>query len=178
LVRDAYGGISRIVESNVRYLAHLTALRAWYLHVRKETFRDDDLGDWIYAGALDKLLLARKERVQRLTTVAEKMPRSIERQRGERQKAVRRQLYENIEPVCALFDTDTVVRAGVEHRDRFLSGLHDQMKHLGSDHVRLIQGLSPSLTMEGTHWLNAIVHKLCQETSALLPSLRIFRESV
>ncbi len=177
-VRDVYAGVSRIAESNIRYLSHLAALKEWYIHVRKETFREDALGEWMYAGAVDKLMLAKKERVRRLRAVSEKMPRSAERHAGEKAKAVRLELHEKIDSVCALFDSDTAATAGVEFRDRFLKGLHDRMTDLGTDHVRLIQGLPASVSTEGTHWLNAIVHELCRQAADLLPSLRIFRKQV
>jgi len=176
-VRDFYAGLSRIVESNIRYLANLTALEQWYIHVRKETLSGYELGEFIHAGALDKLAAAKKERIHRLKAVAEKMLRSIEAaDDNERGRARKLELYRNIHPVCDLFDSDMAAAAGRDDREAFLEGFHDRMKAQGSDHVGLIRGLPAILCEKGTLWLDAIVHELCRKTADMLPALRLFKK--
>ena len=68
----AYPGLIRIVENNILYLANLKALEAWYTHVRKPFLEAQQFGSLIYAGAMDQLSAAKKERLKRLKTMAEK----------------------------------------------------------------------------------------------------------
>ncbi len=176
-VPDLYTGLSRIVENNILYLANLAALEQWYIHVRQEIFKADELGDLIYGGALDKLTLAKQERVLRLKAVSDKMPRSMEMD-GAREsgKAGKRELYRNIDRVCDLFDSDTAAAAGTEHREAFLDGFHIQMNDHDPDYVSLIKGLPATVSQKGTLWLDTMIRELCRKTGEMLPSLRLFRK--
>jgi len=174
-VRYRYAGLSRLVEHNIRYLANLAALEQWYLHVRKETLAAYELGEHIHAGALQRLALAKTERVLRLKAVAEKMPHSIEvSEDGEKGKEAKLQLHQNIQVVCDVFESDVAAAEGVDERHTFLDGLTGQMKTTGRDHVSLIQSLPAPLSEIGTRWLEAIVHNLCRKAADLLPALQLF----
>jgi bifunctional UDP-N-acetylglucosamine pyrophosphorylase/glucosamine-1-phosphate N-acetyltransferase len=176
-VPNLYSGLSRMVENNILYLANLTALEQWYMHVRHEILSAYELGELIYVGALDKLTLAKKERVLRLKAVSEKMPGSIEMDgTNERRKAGKFELYRNIDQIRDLFNSDRVAAAGTEYRGVFLDGLHDRMNDHDPDYVRLIKGLPIPLSQKGTLWLDAMVHELCRETAEMLPSLHLFRK--
>lgn len=176
-VRDLYRGLARIVETNIRYLANLTALEQWYLHVRKETLREYDLGDLIYAGAMEKLVLAKRERLSRLKAVAEKMPRSVKMAGdGEKGKAGKLELYQKIQAISDLFDSNMTPMVGIDQRESFLEELWNQQKTAGGDHVALIQALPASLSQKGTRWLDAIVRELCGKAANLLPTLHLFRK--
>jgi UDP-N-acetylglucosamine/UDP-N-acetylgalactosamine diphosphorylase len=71
-IPKAYPNIRRIVENNIIYIANLMALEQWYIRVRRPFFNSQEFGQLIYSGLLDKLDLAKKERVKRLQAVAEK----------------------------------------------------------------------------------------------------------
>ena len=73
-IPHAYTNLSRIIGNNIIYLANLVALEQWYNHVRQPFFNKQEFGTLIYAGALEKLALAKKERVSRLKALAEKVP--------------------------------------------------------------------------------------------------------
>ena len=176
-VPDLYTGLSRIVENNILYLANLAALEQWYIHVRQEIFSAYELGDLICGGALDKLTLAKKERVLRLKAVSDKMPRSMETDgTNERRKAGKLELYRNIDQICELFDSDTAAAAGTEHREAFLGAFHAQMNDHDPDYVSLIKGLPATVSQKGTFWLDAIIRELCRKTAEMLPSLRLFKK--
>jgi bifunctional UDP-N-acetylglucosamine pyrophosphorylase/glucosamine-1-phosphate N-acetyltransferase len=68
----AYPNIRHIVENNIIYIANLMALEEWYVHVRRPFFDSQEFGRFIFAGLLDKLTLAKKERMKRLQILAEK----------------------------------------------------------------------------------------------------------
>ena len=74
----AYPNIRRIVENNIIYIANLMALEEWYIHVRRPFFDSQEFGRLIFAGLLDKLTLAKKERIKRLQILAEKAKTSSE----------------------------------------------------------------------------------------------------
>jgi len=176
-VPDLYAGLSRIVENNILYLANLAALEQWYIHVRKEILSAFELGDLVYAGARDALALAKKERVKRLKAVSDKMPRAMDMEGAtERGKAGKEELHRNIDQVCDVFDSDTAVEAGADHREAFLKGFHDRMNHQDPDYVGLIKGLPTTLSEKGTLWLDAIINECCRKTGEMLPSLHLLRK--
>lgn len=176
-VPDRYVGLSHIVENNVLYLANLTALEQWYIHVRQGIFNAHELGDLIYAGALEKLAIAKKERIKRLKAVADKMPDSLKEDGSkERTSAGKIELHNNIRQVCDILNSDMASEIGAEHRDPFLAGFHNQMNDNDADYLRLIQGLPADLSLKGTLWLDEIIHELCRKTAEMLPSMNLFRE--
>ena len=77
-VRDyrprTYKNLRRVVRNNLLYLANLVALEEWYRRVRQPFFARQELGDLLYAGALDVLGGAKEERTRRLVALAELMP--------------------------------------------------------------------------------------------------------
>jgi bifunctional UDP-N-acetylglucosamine pyrophosphorylase / glucosamine-1-phosphate N-acetyltransferase len=176
-VPDLYAGLSHMVENNILYLANLTALEQWYIHVRQGIFNTHELGDLIYTGALEKLAMAKKERIKRLKAVADKMPDSLKKDGGgERTSTGKIELHNNVGQVCDLFDSDMAAEIGAEHRDPFLAGVHNQMNDNNADYLKLIQGLPADLSRKGTLWLDGIIHELCRKTAGLLPSMNLFRK--
>jgi len=176
-VPDLYVGLLRMVENNILYLANLAALEQWYIHVRQRIFNAHELGDLIYAGALDKLAIAKKERIKRLKSVADKMPDSLIKDgSGECTSAGKIELHNNVGQACDLFDSAVAAEIGVEHRGPFLAGFHNQMNDNDADYLRLIQGLPADLSRKGTLWLDGIIHELCRKTAEMLPSMNLFRK--
>ncbi len=56
-----YSNLPRVVRNNIIYLANLVALEEWYRNVRWPFFARQEMGDLIYEGALEVLVLARRE---------------------------------------------------------------------------------------------------------------------
>lgn len=172
-------GLSRMLENNILYLANLMALEQWYIHVRQSFFNVQELGDLIYAGALDKLALAKEERISRLKAMAAKTPASrMTDEPNDLPSAGKGELSDRIEQVCELFAGETAARVGAECRDRFLTGLHDHRKDNNGSYIQVMQGLPSVVSQGGTQWLAQIIDEFCQQAAAILPSLDLFNKNL
>ncbi len=164
-VAHAYKNLSRIVGNNVIYLANLAALEQWYRHIRQPFFSRQEFGSLIHAGALEKLAMAKAERLSRLKALVAKVPDS---------NAAGRELRENIDRVCALLETEPQEDAISAARDGFLAGFNDSTGDSAQDYLKAVQALPPGVVRGGTAWLQMIIDNLCGRTAALLPSLALF----
>lgn len=173
-----YPGLERIIRNNIIYMANLAALKQWYIHVRQPFFQAWEFGGLIYAGALDRLALAQKERARRLKAMADKVPVSPDTGKGEtRAAAGRRGFHEKTGQVCELFTGEIADKAGTRHRDRFLAAFENH-KRKGADYIEVVQGLPAAVSNEGVLWLDRIIDDLRQRAAAILPSFNIVKKSV
>jgi bifunctional UDP-N-acetylglucosamine pyrophosphorylase/glucosamine-1-phosphate N-acetyltransferase len=171
-----YVSISRVVENNIIYLANLVALEEWYIHVRQSFFKGQEFGDLIYAGVLDKLNLAKNERIKRLEDMASKISVSSEKGGSKRRgEAGRREFHDKVHLIRELFVRDTTGNPNIEHRNRFLKALNQQKRDKGLNYIETIQGLPDETSQEGVSWLDQIVGDCCQKAGAILPSLNMFK---
>jgi UDP-N-acetylglucosamine/UDP-N-acetylgalactosamine diphosphorylase len=177
LALNRYAGLSRMLEKNLFYLAGLVALEQWYGHVRRGFFHGEELGYWVYKGALDNLKLAREERIKRLKAVAEKMPESVHHDNGDTKKNRNLEFFRNIDDVCSVFDDDRELLSANKHRDLFLEALESQKRNQGPNYIPVIQGLPETISREGTKWLEAIVDDRCEKAAGFLPSMNLFGKS-
>ena len=161
-----YGDVARRIENNIVYIGNLFALRQWYRAVRQPFFdRDEEFGRALYAGVLDVLEKALKERIKRFEALAEKMPRSIEiaeriLEGGEKKDGLirRKKAFQEGWPrLKELFSKYPVENVAPEQRDAFLAALHNTM---GKHYIEAIKSLSEKEASEGTAWLQAIVDGL------------------
>ena len=177
LVPKSYPGLSRVVGNNLRYIANLLALEQWYIHVRRSFFNGQEFGELIYAGALDKLTLAKRERIKRLKAMAGNMPETTKRSESNGQPAPGKiEFRDKIQQVCELFTEDMAARKGIEHRDRFLNAFDSHKENNDDNYIDTVQGLPHAVSQEGTRWLDQIVDGLCHKAGELLPSLVPFKE--
>lgn len=176
-VPQSYPNLARIVENNLLYLANLAALKEWYVHVRKAFFDAQELGELMYAGALDKLKIATAERVKRLKAMAEKAAAIPEGAARSRQSSEgRKQFHDRMKEVGGLF-TDGLAEGTVgEYRDAFLSSFDATKKARETSYVNSIQGLPALVSAKGTLWLDGIIDAMCMRAAALMPSLNIFKK--
>ncbi|HOC44979.1 MAG: hypothetical protein PHT96_09755 [Syntrophorhabdaceae bacterium] len=163
----SYPGIRRIVENNITYIANLMALEEWYVNVRKNFFEAQEFGPLVFAGALDKLGLAKKERLKRLQVLAEKASVS-----GGDEAAGRNELYERFEEIEGLFASQVEDGVAERCRNEFLSVL-DAGK---GNYISVIQGLSVESSAKGVQWLQRTVDVFCERVKTILPSFNIFCE--
>ena len=176
LVPDSYTGLSRLLEKNILYLANLTALEQWYIHVRQPFFTSQELGDLIYAGVLDKLALAKKERIKRLKLMTDKIENSLEKYGGKaRAGAGKRELCNNIEEIPELFSGEIVEKSGQEVRDGFLEAFLDHTQQNDGTYVEMVQGLPVGVSEKGTEWLQDLIDTISRRAAALLPALKLFK---
>jgi UDP-N-acetylglucosamine/UDP-N-acetylgalactosamine diphosphorylase len=169
---NAYPGLSRIVRNNFLYLANLAALESWYTHVRKDFFDSQEFGPLIYAGLLEKVSLAREERIRRLKAMAEKMPR-LEGDCAAKDRAIslKRDFSLHVDEACGLFAGRSGAEAGAAHRDPFLSAFAEHRRNHGGGYIEVVKTLPADLSREGTLWLESIIHERMTKLGAILPSL-------
>jgi len=158
----AYTNLHRIVGNNIIYLSNLMALEEWYTHVRRQFFDAQELGYLIYAGVLDKLVLAKKERIKRLQVLSEKAKTSS-KEFNER--------FIEIEGLFAGVMQDDVVE---KYRDDFLSSFDKAKSGSETNYIAAIQGLPAHISEKGTLWLQKIVDTYCGKAKAITPALKMF----
>jgi UDP-N-acetylglucosamine/UDP-N-acetylgalactosamine diphosphorylase len=162
------------VENNLLFLGNLTALEQWYIHVRQLFFADMEFGRRLYDGALGVLAAAKSERSKRLRVLAEKAYQSA-RSRAMPELAVagRRDLFEHLDELTALFADDNCARYGQHIRDRFvehLLAIRRRRRPNTSSSSKACRRTSPRWAPNG----GEIVNTLNQKARELLPSIELF----
>lgn len=176
-----YPHLERIIENKTLYLANLVALEEWYQSVRKPFLEAQPLGHHLFAGVMEQLSSAKKERLKRLKSMIGKACDPSRREVSRDCDCVngRRELHEQIENIEGLFSG--TVPNGLETVQRLReSFLNDFEKNTGKekrDYLKTIQGLPPEISQKGTTWLNAILYALCDRVVQALPSMALFRNT-
>jgi bifunctional UDP-N-acetylglucosamine pyrophosphorylase / glucosamine-1-phosphate N-acetyltransferase len=175
-----YGDVRRRVTNNVLYLANLSALRQWYLHVRRSFPGDPEMGEALYQGAMEILEAALAERLACFKALAEKMGKSLElgerflleKTRGDilRQQREFRERWPELEACLTDRQEDA---AGREERDGFLAKLALVREAQGSDYIRVIRSLDRDVASLGTLWLQRVVAAVAERALACVPSCRV-----
>jgi bifunctional UDP-N-acetylglucosamine pyrophosphorylase/glucosamine-1-phosphate N-acetyltransferase len=170
----AYPNIRRIVENNTIYIANLMALDEWYRHIRSPFFDSQEFGGLVFAGLLDKLALAKKERMKRLQVLAEKAKVSSEHDAETKsQVAFRNDFSEKFKEIEGLF-ADAIRDSVIEkHRDDFLSAFKTAKSGSDGNYIAVIKGLPAHVSEKGTVWLQKIVDTYCKKTKEIVPSFTI-----
>ena len=172
-VPSQYSSLARIVKNNVLYLANLAALEQWYAHVRRLFFRDQEFGEWLYEGAVEKLSLAKKERLNRLKAMAERMPESLARSAKGRAGIRKSEFHDRFSELIQLFSAPPHW-SDVEERDRFLELFHRHKSgHPGGAYVDVVRKMPAPLSDSGTKWLQGIVDDHCDRASSIFPSFEM-----
>jgi UDP-N-acetylglucosamine/UDP-N-acetylgalactosamine diphosphorylase len=175
----AYPSLSHVVENNFFYLANLMALEQWYLRVRQPFFGGQEFGELIHAGLLDKLALAKKERIKRLEGMADNIAVLLKKAGSKSQSGGgRHEFHENIERACEVFSGKASADAAAEHRDPFLTLFLNHMKNNDGKYVEVVKSLPPAVSKAGTLWLDKIILELCRRVAALFPSLNLFKKMI
>ena len=168
---NAYPNLYHIVQNNCVYLANLAALEAWYRDVRRSFFEGQEFGDLLYSGLLEKVKLAREERIKRLLAMAEKIPKQgVNAVPKERAYAGKREFAEQMERACGLFSTPSDAAGAADHRERFLMGLSEHKRRNGGSYIEVVKSLPADLALQGTLWLEAIIREFSTKMGAIFPS--------
>jgi UDP-N-acetylglucosamine/UDP-N-acetylgalactosamine diphosphorylase len=174
---NQYSGLSRVVSSNVLYLANLLALEEWYTQVRRDFFRKQELGEWVFQGALEKLAMAKEERLRRLKLMAAKMPESMGRDKPDSASGARKkEFHEKIAPLCEWFMEKPASPETNGKKEAFLRAFQAIGQSGGIGYIETIKSLPDQTAGKGTDWLQQIVADACQRAATLLPSLKLFRK--
>jgi UDP-N-acetylglucosamine/UDP-N-acetylgalactosamine diphosphorylase len=163
------------VENNILYVANLTALEEWYTHIRKPFLGAQPFGLLLYDGVMEQLSAAKKERLQKLKTMAQKAGSPSLKQLkskpiGEKQ-ALHKHMKDIEDVLCEKIQDDTIGRAHEEF-------LQDFRQFGGNDpkpYIETIQKLPPKVSAKGVGWLQSIIDYYCQRISTVIPSLKLFR---
>jgi bifunctional UDP-N-acetylglucosamine pyrophosphorylase/glucosamine-1-phosphate N-acetyltransferase len=172
-----YANLRRIVGNNIIYIANLMALEEWYIHVRRPFLESQEFGQLIFSGLLDKLALAKKERIKRLQVLAEKAMISRENEAARKPDvAGRNEFHERFSEIEGLF-TGCIQDSVVEKcRNDFLSASDKARSERGANYIAVIQGLPAGVSEKGVLWLQRIVETFCEKAKAIMPSLNIFNK--
>ncbi|MEE9910567.1 MAG: UDP-N-acetylglucosamine pyrophosphorylase [Deltaproteobacteria bacterium] len=175
-VAAAYRGFGRIVENNIRYLANLNALEAWYAGIRKPFFEAQEFGTFMYSGAMNQLSLARKERLNRLSIMSEKAISFSRRRQKPESPDEKQSLYEHMNHIEDILSEP--VRDHIIETTR-AAFLRDFAQSTGNaptqSYIDTIRNLPPGLSAKGITWLQGIVDYYCQKAASVLSSPRLFR---
>jgi UDP-N-acetylglucosamine/UDP-N-acetylgalactosamine diphosphorylase len=179
-VRDftpaAYPNMRRVLENNILYLANLKALEAWYRQVRKAFFEASEFGPLLYAGVMEQLALARKERLKRLGAMAQKAAAPVSTER--KPASIRTAFYEQLTSIESVFSGNDLNDETKRSRDVFLE---EFQKAAGNDRIRYIetiQHLPPEVAAKGVAWLKSLVDDCCERVATAAPSLNLFNKSI
>ena len=166
-------GIGRIVENNILYLANLIALEAWYTQVRKPFLEAQPFGHLLYAGAMEQLTAAKKERLKRLKEMAKKAVASPGKDARKRQE-----LHEQLGCIESLFTgkMPEVLAPADQSRDAFLGEIEKVAGSSRANYVETIQGLPAVISSKGVTWLNGVVDTLSQKVAQSLPAMGLFKK--
>ncbi|MDX9822621.1 MAG: UDP-N-acetylglucosamine pyrophosphorylase [Syntrophales bacterium] len=171
----AYPNLRRIVENNLLYMANLMALEEWYLHVRRPFLDSQEFGPLLFAGLLEKLALAKKERIKRLQVLSEKAKTSPEPGGNAGPEAsARKEFSERFTEMEALFAAGIADEAAGRYRDDFLAAFAKARGESGDNYIAAVQGLSADVSGRGTAWLQRIVDDFCRKAGRSVPSLQLF----
>ncbi len=170
-----YPGLARIVENNILYLANLAALEAWYADVRKPFLEAKPFGRLLYAGVLEQIGAAKKERIKRLKAMAQKAA-AAGSERASSSSEARQELHDRMDYLADLFsgqlpDEPPAVRMS---RDVFLNDFEKAAGNRQAAYIETIQSLPADVTFKGSSWLNTLVDAFCDRAQKALPALGVF----
>ncbi len=174
-----FSNLRRIVRLNTIYISSLIALKRYYLDVRSRFMKGDDMETALHKGAVEKLELAIAERLKRLGSVAERMPRSIELYKKvagtPSEKAIlrKKEFYENFQEIEQTFKESSNKIGDPEKRDGFLETIEKGIARNGIDYIAVIKGLNEEEVNTGVLWLQELVDEISRKTWSQLPSLGI-----
>ena len=174
--RSPGAGLARIIGHNVTYLANLCALEEWYRHVRRHFFEQQEFGTLLYEGALDKLALARKERIGRLEAMVAKVPPgghpACTCAGG---PAAACELHGAMARACEVFARPCAEAVPDGMRRSFLAAFE---QHAGGhgNYIEAVQSMPADARRYARAWLTDVVEAYSGHAAALLPSLRLFRK--
>lgn len=175
--RSSAAGIARIIGHNFTYLANLCALDEWYCHVRKIFFEKQEFGELMYSGALEKLRMAKQERIMRLQAMVEKIPpgrhEACACETGGKSGC---ELHSAINQACGVFMQPCADTALEGLRQTFCAAFEQHTCSCSTDYITTVQSLPEDLRAHARAWLVALVDVCAGRAAEHLPSLRLFRK--
>jgi len=173
-IPGANPGFSRVVENNILYLANLIALEAWYTYIRKPFLEAQPFGHLLYAGAMEQLTAAKKERLKRLKAMAKKAVAFAGKDALKTQE-----LHEQFGCIESLFTgkMPEILAPTNQSRETFLGDIEKVAGSSKANYVETIQGLSAAISSKGVTWLNGIVDTISEKVAQSLPAMGLLNHS-
>lgn len=172
-----YPHLERILGNNILYLANLKALEAWYTQVRKPFLETREYGLLLYAGVMEQLSSARKERLKRLKAMAKKAIAASEKDPQVTCVQGRKELYEHIGHIEEIFSGKASEESEKTDRlrDMFLKDLESITGKVKTNYIETIQALPDEISSKGVMWLDGIVRALGEKVSRTVPVLGLLK---
>jgi UDP-N-acetylglucosamine/UDP-N-acetylgalactosamine diphosphorylase len=165
-----YRSEKRIVINNIIYIANLMALMQWYNYVRS-MFISQVFPQLLLDGLNEKLNMAIKERVKRLSELCLKMPDpDIANETSERLMNQKNELRDRWPEMEEAFKINKIKKGDLGLRDKFLETINRGIKMSGKDYIPVIKGLSVENANQGTKWLQGIVDNITAQIIEVIPS--------
>jgi bifunctional UDP-N-acetylglucosamine pyrophosphorylase / glucosamine-1-phosphate N-acetyltransferase len=175
----AYPNFRRVVENNILYMANLTALEAWYAHIRKPFLETQPFGPLLYAGVLEQLSAAKKERLKRLKAMAEKSVAPSREEGRNTEIRSRQEFYQQIGFLEELFTgkVPDVSATADQFREGFIVEFRKEAEAKKTNYIEAIQELPAAIAAQGVIWLNSIVNAFAQKAAQTLPSMDLYKNN-
>jgi UDP-N-acetylglucosamine/UDP-N-acetylgalactosamine diphosphorylase len=159
----------RIVVNNLIYIANLIALRQWYDQVRTQ-FISNRFPRALLEALQEKVDLAIEERINRLEAVCLKKPADVRQAQAPESSKQTQELYEHWPEIKESLKLQPANAAAADPRDQFLEFIRQGISTFGQDYIRVIQGLDPADSAQGTRWLQGIIDDIMTRSKKILPS--------
>lgn len=158
----AYRNIDRVVRNCVHYVAQVSALKAWYLAVRKPIMAENPWSQQAWAGAVAQLDAVLNERMKRLDQLCSKVAEGLEHGQVDTKYCARQRIFVDHWPQCA---------EQLKALDLNPNGLEQLRAALNSDtsYIEQVKQWPEELCVEGTRWLQSIVDAGVQAGRVLEP---------
>ncbi|MBI3993074.1 MAG: hypothetical protein HY342_07355, partial [Candidatus Lambdaproteobacteria bacterium] len=171
---EIYGAVKRVVASQVRYIAQLSALAAWYAGGRAPLARGDAERTALYARGAEIVALNIAERIGQLGGLAARMERSVRRleERAPRDARLpqQRALLRHWPAMQA-----RLLAHGESHQpppDVLTAALQAAQALHGPAYTRIVRALPPPAREAGRRWLAGIAARVASDDLlALLPDI-------
>jgi UDP-N-acetylglucosamine/UDP-N-acetylgalactosamine diphosphorylase len=139
-------GTVRVFNHNIRYIAGLVALNAWYIHVRP-LFATDFLSRELVQGLQITLAGCITERLRQLETFCGSLGKTSNRDR----------ILASMESACRQADLALAPGSPLSPLgNEFVARVAAMVDEKGKDYISTIQGLSSELKSLGSEWLQDI----------------------
>ena len=157
----------RIVVNNIIYIANLIALRQWYAQVRT-LFISNRFPQALLKGLQDKIEMALGERINRLEAVCLKNPAEARQGQTTGSSKPEPELYERWSDIKESLKPPPANSHGAA-QDQFLESILQGISTYGQDYIRVIQGLDPADSAQGTRWLQGIIDDIMAGSQKIMP---------
>ncbi len=159
--RGVYAHPDNILDLNLRYIAGLLGLKAWYLHIRP-LFVSDFFSKELLIGLCQNLTICIQERITRLMAFREKLNTSKQLLMGKTTEKLSLSLKTHDRVLSILCNgklegvADRVELAPDENGRQCIAAVKHAIARYGKDYVMVIQRLEPEAAAAGSNWLSSI----------------------